>query len=1049
MERNHTNVSSIENVFFLSYNTTGFNEQRGEIINDIHNNLGIQNCFTAVQEHWLLGKNKSRIKSILPNDLEIFSIGAFKNLVQVRKGRGIGGLAQIWHQSVDHLVTKLPVPVSNRVQGVTVKLPTANILWVNAYLPCDPGTEHFDETELRQTLNGILWLINNSDHDNILLSGDFNTDFSRKTRHTDIVKEFVDNHGLMSSWQNHPIDYTFESPCSDSTSVIDHFLHNKSMAASIKNANVIHRGDNISGHSPVFIKIETKYLEKIVRPHRQFVPRQMWKKATDKEKYHYKRDLDSRLSHIPVSSSVLGCSDVTCKNLDHRIEIDKYIDNIILCLEKSSQAHIPYTRQVQGGVKRTKTIPGWTTLVQPFKDNANFWYSIWLSAGKPKHGQLHSIMCHTRNKFKYAKRRCQNAANLIKRDNLVEACLNRTQERNHTSAHDKPDLFAELKKMKGHTSVGTSSKVDGRSDELSIAEHFRSIYKDLYNRTGSDQPLRTLLGSIDEQCTLENNYIIDRITPRLIESIIHDRIKPNKNDVNADITSDCLKNAPRILSVHISLFLKACLSHGYIPEQLLECALILIVKSEQKAADDSSNYRGIALSSLFLKIFDWVVLILCEAELKCDENQFGFQSNSSTTMCTWTVIEVINWFTSRGTPVYACLLDYRKAFDLVNHVKMFENLINRKVNPIIIRLMVLMYLSQRCYIKWGNVHSYSFEVTNGTRQGSVFSPQGGFVTYIDPLLLALRNSGEGCIINGMWYGSFFYADDGTLLSTSIKGLQNMVTICESHADANDLMFSTDPVPAKSKTKCMAFPSGASPDMPSIVLNGDKLPWVERAVHIGNTLHYSGTMEQDIREKRAIFIDRCMELNQEFHTYPPSVKLKMSQIYNSHFTGSALWDFTSDRFKQLCNSWNVNVRIMFELPKDTHSWLVEELAGGRHAKQMIMSRYIGYISQLCNNKRASVRLLFKLVSNDARTVTGSNIRYIKLTTGIDIIPGSTSKFHLKDYRVYECPVQEKWKIALLQSLIELRDGRWHIVFDEEEDESLNNNQLCLMIEDICR
>ncbi len=107
-------------------------------------------------------------------------------------------------------------------------------------------------------------------------------------------------------------------------------------------------------------------------------------------------------------------------------------------------------------------------------------------------------------------------------------------------------------------------------------------------------------------------------------------------------------------------------------------------------------------------------------------------------MCTWTVIEVINWFTSRGTPVYACLLDYRKAFDLVNHVKMFENLISRKINPIIIRLMVLMYLSQRCYIKWGNVHSYSFEVTNVTRQGSVFSPKGGFATYIDPLLLALE-----------------------------------------------------------------------------------------------------------------------------------------------------------------------------------------------------------------------------------------------------------------------------------------------------------------------
>ena len=68
---------------------------------------------------------------------------------------------------------------------------------------------------------------------------------------------------------------------------------------------------------------------------------------------------------------------------------------------------------------------------------------------------------------------------------------------------------------------------------------------------------------------------------------------------------------------------------------------------------------------------------------------------------------------------------------------------------------------------------------------------------------------------------------------------------------------------------MAFPSGSSPDMPSIVLNGDKLPWVERVVHISNTLPYSGTMEQDTREKHAIFIDRCMELNQEFHMYPTS------------------------------------------------------------------------------------------------------------------------------------------------------------------------------------
>ena len=83
-------------------------------------------------------------------------------------------------------------------------------------------------------------------------------------------------------------------------------------------------------------------------------------------------------------------------------------------------------------------------------------------------------------------------------------------------------------------------------------------------------------------------------------------------------------------------------------------------------------------------------------------------------MCTWTAIEVINFFVNRGSPVYACLLDYRKAFDLVNHRIMFRNPIARNVRPIFLRTMIFMYLHQSCYIRWQQTRSYSFKVTNGT-----------------------------------------------------------------------------------------------------------------------------------------------------------------------------------------------------------------------------------------------------------------------------------------------------------------------------------------------
>ena len=177
-------------------------------------------------------------------------------------------------------------------------------------------------------------------------------------------------------------------------------------------------------------------------------------------------------------------------------------------------------------------------------------------------------MCHTRNRFKYAKRRCQNACDRIKRDKLVQAALS-----------GDCNLFEELGKIKGRKNNHSASKIDGISGDVKIAEHFKEIYKDLYNKTGSDQPLRNLRNEVNTKCSANDMNVIDKVTPCLIDKIISNRLKPGKTDVDADITTDCLKNAPYELSCHISNFLKACLMHGYISDNLLTCAIILLVKS--------------------------------------------------------------------------------------------------------------------------------------------------------------------------------------------------------------------------------------------------------------------------------------------------------------------------------------------------------------------------------------------------------------------------------------------------------------------------------------
>ena len=144
------------------------------------------------------------------------------------------------------------------------------------------------------------------------------------------------------------------------------------------------------------------------------------------------------------------------------------------------------------------------------------------------------------------------------------------------------------------------------------------------------------------------------------------------------------------------------------------------------------------------------------------------------------------------------------AYTINDTLKLATSIINPDISLIFIRLMIFMYLFQSCYIKWQQTRSYSFNVTNGSRQGAVFSPRGGFATYLDPMLDMLRNSGHGIKIGAFWYGAQAFADDVILLSTTISGLQAMVDICAKHASDNDLVFSTHVDPTKSKTMCIAF-----------------------------------------------------------------------------------------------------------------------------------------------------------------------------------------------------------------------------------------------------
>ena len=203
-----------------------------------------------------------------------------------------------------------------------------------------------------------------------------------------------------------------------------------------------------------------------------------------------------------------------------------------------------------------------------------------------------------------------------------------------------------------------------------------------------------------------------------------------------------------------------------------------------------------------------------------------------------------------------------KAFDSVRHSPLFENLILLGLSTIFIRLILIMYLLQFANVRWNGQVSDSFSLCNGVTQGAILSAIL-YCIYVNGLFETLRANKTGCWIKGNYLGMLGYADDNFLLSPTLEGLQEIINTCQEYALEHNLKFSTSIIPAKSKTKCMAFLLQERP-LRKLKLGKNDLPWWNYGKHLGNKIDNSNNgMSQDLKEKRACFIDKNNELCQKF------------------------------------------------------------------------------------------------------------------------------------------------------------------------------------------
>ena len=731
-------------------------------------------------------------------------------------------------------------------------------------------------------------------------------------------------------------------------------------------------------------------------------PKPSWQKSSSLEKDNFVHHLDSILQEVEIKEDVVNCKNVHCKDPNHIDATDDLILNVLESVEKAAgdclhQATPPKDKKVP--------VPGWSMSVKPFKDTAFFWHQVWRSAGKPINTELHRIMKNTRNIYHYHIRKCKKAENAIRRNKLLDACLNGNGE-----------IFKEIKKMRKSKPVVATS-MDGTKHD--VEEHFKNIYKELYNSVEDEEDMNSLFEKVNSE--LNFTYIDDvmKVTPDVIKEA-SSHLKDGKSDPTHSFSSDCIKNGPSRLFYLLSVVMKSFLIHSHVTLYLLLATLVPIIKDKLASISISKNYRSIAISSLFLKLFDWVTLTLFGEKLGLDELQFAYQEGASTTMCTWSVIETIGYFLRNDSEVFTCQTDMTKAFDMIKHSLLFQKLLQAGLSKIFLRLLMVIYLFQYANVRWNGVVSNIFTLCNGVRQGAILSGIL-YCFYVDNLFKLLRSRTAGCWVNNNYHGMFGYSDDNWVLAPTLSCLKEMMQTIEEYCNSHNLKFSTDPRPQKCKTKCIAYLKKPR-TLPSIYLCGNPLPWVTEGIHLGNNICnlYDG-MARDIRIKRATYISKNCDLVQEFFFSHPKSKLEANKIFNSHFTGSPIWDLFSPEAIMLENTWNVSFRRMYDLPMQTHRYLVEPVSGQEHVKKQLIKRFLSFIKQIEKSKKMLPIQLLNVIKYDTRSITGCNIRKILLLlkrTKIEDI--KQEDIENLEYAVLE--KKDGWRVDMIKEISDVKCGQ---------------------------